>query len=109
VRGRRAVAQSLLAVVRSFLRRGSAGADLAGRRVVISAGGTREAIDPVRFIGNHSSGRQGYALARTAAARGAEVTLVAANVSLPEPAGVRIVPVVSTEELSEVMATERIG
>ena len=65
--------------------------DLAGRRVVVSAGGTREYLDPVRFIGNRSSGRQGYALARTAAARGAEVTLVAANVTLPDPAGVKVV------------------
>ncbi len=108
-RGRLPEPESLLEVARSVLRRGATGTDLAGRRVVISAGGTREAIDPVRFIGNHSSGRQGYALARTAAARGAEVTLVAANVSLPEPAGVRIIPVVSTAELSEVMAAERIG
>ncbi len=61
--------------------------DLAGRRVVVSAGGTREYLDPVRFLGNRSSGLMGYALARTAAARGAEVTLVAANVSLPDPAG----------------------
>ncbi|GII76138.1 phosphopantothenoylcysteine decarboxylase [Sphaerisporangium rufum] len=73
--------------------------DLAGRRVVISAGGTREAIDPVRFIGNRSSGRQGYALARTAAARGAEVTLVAANVGLPDPAGATVVPVESALDL----------
>jgi len=73
--------------------------DLAGRRVVVSAGGTREEIDPVRFIGNWSSGRQGYALARTAAARGAEVTLVAANVSLPDPAGVKVVSVVSARQL----------
>src|SRR5215510_10531779 len=55
------------------------GPDLAGRHVVISAGGTREELDPVRYIGNWSSGLQGYALARTAAARGAEVTLLAAN------------------------------
>ncbi len=73
--------------------------DLAGRRVVVSAGGTREEIDPVRFIGNWSSGRQGYALARTAVARGAEVTLVAANVSLPDPAGVKVVSVVSARQL----------
>ena len=66
--------------------------DLAGRHVVVSAGGTREYLDPVRFLGNRSSGRQGYALARTAAARGAEVTLVAANVTLPDPAGVKVVP-----------------
>ena len=62
--------------------------DLAGRHVVVSAGGTREPLDPVRFLGNASSGRQGYALATVAAARGARVTLVAANVELPAPAGV---------------------
>ena len=62
--------------------------DLAGHRVVVSAGGTREPLDPVRFLGNRSSGRQGYALAATAAARGAEVVLVSANVTLPAPAGV---------------------
>jgi phosphopantothenoylcysteine decarboxylase / phosphopantothenate---cysteine ligase len=73
--------------------------DLAGRRVVVSAGGTREEIDPVRFIGNWSSGRQGYALARAAVARGGQVTLVAANTSLPDPAGAEIVRVTSTREL----------
>ncbi|HVC74870.1 MAG TPA: phosphopantothenoylcysteine decarboxylase, partial [Mycobacteriales bacterium] len=60
---------------------------------------TREHLDPVRFLGNRSSGRQGWALASTAAARGARVTLVAANVALPEPSGVSVVPVVSAEEL----------
>ncbi|MFI9551549.1 bifunctional phosphopantothenoylcysteine decarboxylase/phosphopantothenate--cysteine ligase CoaBC [Nonomuraea endophytica] len=75
--------------------------DLAGRRVVVSAGGTREAIDPVRFIGNRSSGLQGYALARTAVARGAEVTLIAANVTLPDPAGAEVVRVESTAQLRE--------
>jgi phosphopantothenoylcysteine decarboxylase/phosphopantothenate--cysteine ligase len=73
--------------------------DLAGRHVVVSAGGTREHLDPVRFLGNRSSGRQGVALAATARARGAEVTLVAANVSLPLPTGVKVVPVVSAAEL----------
>ncbi|MEW9527961.1 bifunctional phosphopantothenoylcysteine decarboxylase/phosphopantothenate--cysteine ligase CoaBC [Microbispora sp. NPDC049125] len=77
------------------------GADLAGRHVVVSAGGTREAIDPVRFIGNHSSGLQGYALARTAVARGAEVTLVSANVALPDPAGAKVVRVDSARRLRE--------
>jgi phosphopantothenoylcysteine decarboxylase / phosphopantothenate---cysteine ligase len=83
------------------LARGTAGLapDLAGRHVVVSAGGTREELDPVRFLGNWSSGRQGYALAATAAARGAQVTLVSANVSLDDPAGVRVVPVVSAREL----------
>jgi phosphopantothenoylcysteine decarboxylase/phosphopantothenate--cysteine ligase len=73
--------------------------DLVGRRVVVSAGGTREPLDPVRFLGNRSSGKQGWAIARSAAARGAEVTLVAANVSLPAPDGVRVVPVETTLEL----------
>lgn len=80
---------------------GAAAQDLAGLRVVVSAGGTREYLDPVRFIGNRSSGRQGYALARTAAARGAEVTLVAANVTLPDPAGVKVVKVETTAQLQE--------
>lgn len=73
--------------------------DLAGLRVVVSAGGTREPLDPVRFLGNRSSGRQGYALARAAAARGAEVTLVAANVILADPAGVTVRHVGTTAEL----------
>jgi phosphopantothenoylcysteine decarboxylase / phosphopantothenate---cysteine ligase len=85
------------------LDRGAAGlvADLAGRRVVVSAGGTREEIDPVRFIGNWSSGRQGYALARSAAARGAEVTLVAANTGLADPAGAKVLHVVSASQLRD--------
>ncbi|MBB1245039.1 bifunctional phosphopantothenoylcysteine decarboxylase/phosphopantothenate--cysteine ligase CoaBC [Streptomyces durbertensis] len=75
--------------------------DMTGRHVVVSAGGTREPIDPVRFLGNRSSGRQGYALATTAAARGARVTLVAANTSLPDPAGVTVVPVGTALQLRE--------
>ena len=73
--------------------------DLAGRTVVVTAGGTREPLDPVRFLGNRSSGKQGYALAKAAAARGARVTLIAANVTLPDPAGVEITRVGTTEEL----------
>ncbi len=80
--------------------------DLAGRRVVISAGGTREPLDPVRYLGNRSSGKQGWALARVAAARGADVVLVAANVDLPAPFGVRVVPVGSAEELRTAMHAE---
>ncbi|MGY1836803.1 bifunctional phosphopantothenoylcysteine decarboxylase/phosphopantothenate--cysteine ligase CoaBC [Blastococcus sp. SYSU DS0510] len=80
--------------------------DLAGRRVVISAGGTREPLDPVRYLGNRSSGKQGWALARVAAARGAEVVLVAANVELPAPFGVRVVPVGTAEELRTAMVAE---
>src|SRR5450631_1324988 len=77
---------------------------LAGRRVVISAGGTREPLDPVRFLGNRSSGKQGYALAEVAVARAAEVTLVSANVALPVPAGVRLVLVQTAVELGEAVA-----
>jgi phosphopantothenoylcysteine decarboxylase/phosphopantothenate--cysteine ligase len=73
--------------------------DLLGRRVLISAGGTREAIDPVRYIGNHSSGKQGYALAYAAAVRGAEVTLVAANSNLPDIEGVKTIHVSSAQEM----------
>ena len=80
--------------------------DLAGRRVVISAGGTREPLDPVRYLGNRSSGKQGWALARVAAARGAEVVLVAANVDAPAPFGVRTVPVGTAEELRTAMLAE---
>jgi phosphopantothenoylcysteine decarboxylase / phosphopantothenate---cysteine ligase len=74
---------------------------LAGRRVVVSAGGTREPLDPVRFLGNRSSGKQGYALAQVAAERGAAVTLVSANVALDAPPGVDVVPVGSALELKE--------
>jgi phosphopantothenoylcysteine decarboxylase/phosphopantothenate--cysteine ligase len=77
---------------------------LARRRVVVSAGGTREPLDPVRFLGNRSSGKQGYALAEVAAARGAEVTLVSANVALPVPEGVRLVRVQTAVELGEAVA-----
>jgi phosphopantothenoylcysteine decarboxylase/phosphopantothenate--cysteine ligase len=75
--------------------------DLTGKHVVVSAGGTREALDPVRFLGNASSGQQGYAIAAVAAARGARVTLVAANVSLPDPAAVDVVRVVGALELRD--------
>jgi phosphopantothenoylcysteine decarboxylase / phosphopantothenate---cysteine ligase len=78
--------------------------DLAGLRVVVSAGGTREPLDPVRYLGNRSSGKQGYALARTAAQRGAQVTLVSAHTAaLPEPAGVDVVRVGTALELRDAM------
>ncbi|HYQ33508.1 MAG TPA: bifunctional phosphopantothenoylcysteine decarboxylase/phosphopantothenate--cysteine ligase CoaBC [Lapillicoccus sp.] len=77
------------------------GKSLAGRRVVVSAGGTREPLDPVRYLGNRSSGKQGYALAQVAAARGATVTLVAANTSLPAPTGVDVMPVGTALELQD--------
>ncbi|RRO18422.1 bifunctional phosphopantothenoylcysteine decarboxylase/phosphopantothenate--cysteine ligase CoaBC [Saccharopolyspora rhizosphaerae] len=84
--------------------------DLEGRRVVISAGGTRESLDPVRYLGNRSSGRQGYALARIATHRGADVTLVAAHTAdLITPAGVRLIRVGTAEEMRSVMLAESDG
>ena len=77
-----------------------------GMRVLVSAGGTREPIDSVRFIGNRSSGRMGFALTEQAARRGAEVTVVAANVSLAEPAGVTRIDVETTAQLAEAVQTE---
>jgi phosphopantothenoylcysteine decarboxylase/phosphopantothenate--cysteine ligase len=88
-----------------LLRRGDAlRADLTGRHVAVSAGGTREPLDPVRYLGNRSSGRQGYALARVAAQRGAGVTLVAAHTAdLTDPAGVEVVRVGTASQLREAM------
>jgi phosphopantothenoylcysteine decarboxylase/phosphopantothenate--cysteine ligase len=73
--------------------------DLLGKRVLVTAGGTREPIDPIRYIGNNSSGKQGYAIAQVALDRGAEVTILSANVHLPDPIGATIVRVESTKEL----------
>ncbi len=95
----------LFAIATRVLRAGAEALlpDLAGRRVVISAGGTREELDPVRFIGNWSSGRQGYAIAGAAAARGADVTLVAANTGLPDPAGAKVIRVISACQMRDAM------
>ncbi len=98
-KGRLPEPAEIFAAATQLLRRGGAPADLTGRHVVVTAGGTREPLDPVRFLGNRSSGKQGYAFARTAVARGARVTLVAANVGLPDPAGVTVLRVGTTEEL----------
>jgi phosphopantothenoylcysteine decarboxylase/phosphopantothenate--cysteine ligase len=76
-------------------------ADLVGRHVVVSAGGTREGLDPVRYLGNASSGRQGFAIATVAAARGAHVTLVSANVEMPDPSGADVVRVASALDLRD--------
>ena len=105
--GRMSEPKEILAAAQALLAPG----DLAGVRVVVSAGGTREPIDPVRFLGNRSSGRQGVALAAEAAARGAEVTVVAANVSADVLADVRhpairVVAVGAAAELAEVMKRE---
>jgi len=98
---------AIVAAALDVLRRGEAVTrDLAGQHIVISAGGTREAWDPVRYIGNISSGRQGIALARTAISRGASVTLVVGAVDTDLPAGARIVHVESAHELASVMSVE---
>jgi phosphopantothenoylcysteine decarboxylase/phosphopantothenate--cysteine ligase len=73
--------------------------DLLGKRILVTAGGTREAIDPVRYIGNRSSGKQGYAIAQAALDRGAEVTILSANVNLPDPVGAEVVRVESAHDL----------
>ncbi len=93
----------LFSVARRLLARGTRALiqDLAGRHLVVSAGGTREELDPVRYLGNWSSGRQGYALAETAVSRGGQVTLIAANTDLPDPAGVKVVRVRSALQLRE--------
>ena len=102
-RGRLPAPADIAALARLLRQRpGALPRDLAGRRVLVTAGGTREALDPVRFLGNRSSGRQGYALALVAAARGAEVTVVAANVALPDPAGATVLRVSSAAELHDV-------
>jgi phosphopantothenoylcysteine decarboxylase / phosphopantothenate---cysteine ligase len=85
------------------------GSSLAGARVLVTAGGTREPIDSVRFVGNRSSGRMGFALAHEAARRGAEVTVIAANVALDPPSGARIIPVQTAAELADACRTELTG
>lgn len=84
----------------------SAGADLADEKILITVGGTREPIDPVRFISNHSSGKMGFALAAAARARGAEVTAVAGMTTAEEPAGVNIIRAVSAEEMHAAVMKE---
>ena len=84
----------------------AASQDLQGKRVLITAGGTREAIDPVRYIGNRSSGKQGYAVAQAALDRGAQVVILSANVNLPAPVGAQIISVESAEDLAIALATE---
>src|ERR1700710_881444 len=106
-RGRLPAPERLLTRVEAALPAGERPWD--GLRVLVTAGGTREPIDPVRFIGNRSSGRMGIALAAAAARRGAEVTLIAANVALPEPAGVRRIDVESAEQLATAAAAEFAG
>ena len=79
--------------------------DLAGKKVLVTAGPTREAIDPVRYITNHSTGKMGYAIARAAARRGAEVTLVSGPVDLKAPLGVRLVQVISAKDMFDAVTS----
>ncbi len=95
-KGRLPDSQQILTEIESLL---SSSDDYSGKKVLITAGGTREPIDPVRFIGNRSSGKQGYAIARQAARRGAKVSLIAANSQLPDIDGVEIVHVETAQEM----------
>jgi len=104
-----AIYDACVAVLDASRRPATRARDLSGATVVISAGGTREHLDPVRFLGNSSSGKQGYALATTALARGASVVLVSANVALPDPAGVTVVRVTSAEDLRQAVHAHAVG
>lgn len=97
-KGRLPEPEQLMDVIRAIFQQKM---DMQGLRVLITAGGTRERIDPVRYISNDSSGKMGFALAEAAARRGADVTLLAANVQLAPPGKVRIVPVESAQEMYE--------
>jgi phosphopantothenoylcysteine decarboxylase/phosphopantothenate--cysteine ligase len=107
--GRLPEPEDIYAACLEVLGRAAGDGPLVGRRVVVSAGGTREPLDPVRFLGNRSSGKQGLAIAASAAARGADVTLVAANVDLPVPDGIRVVHVGTTLELRDAVAAAARG
>lgn len=96
--GRMAEPEEIAADIENFL---EAGLPLSGRKAVVTSGPTYEAIDPVRFIGNRSSGKQGHAIARSLKQLGAEVTLVSGPVALPDPAGVKVVKIESAREMHE--------
>ena len=99
--GRLAEVEKIIGTIRQVLGRSG---DLADKRIVVTAGGTQEAIDPVRFVGNRSSGKMGYAVAEAARDRGAEVTLITAPTSLPEPAGVELTQIESVVQMKEAVA-----
>lgn len=104
--GRMSEVEKIVGAVRKVL---GASGDLAGKKIVISAGGTHEAIDPVRFIGNSSSGKMGFALAEAARDRGANVVLVAGPVALADPYGMRVLRVRSAAEMRDVIVPESAG
>lgn len=98
--GRLPEAAELATIVEAVLESGVPARDLAGRKVVVTAGGTREYLDPVRYLGNRSSGKQGYAMAQAARDRGADVVLISANTALPDPAALHVVRVGSANEMA---------
>jgi len=104
--GRLAAPERIVAATLDAARRGR---QLEGKRIVVTAGPTREAIDPVRFLSNRSSGKMGFALAAACASRGARVTLISGPVALPTPYGVERVDVVSASEMREALQTRREG
>jgi phosphopantothenoylcysteine decarboxylase/phosphopantothenate--cysteine ligase len=97
--GRMAEPLEIVAAVEGLLAKPKAARPLAGQRVIVTSGPTHEPIDPVRYIGNRSSGKQGHAIAAAAAAAGAEVTLVSGPVALPDPPGVRVIKVEAAQEM----------
>jgi len=99
--GRLAEVDKIIGIIKQVLGRGG---DLAGKRMVVTAGGTQEPIDPVRHIGNRSSGKMGYAIAEAARDRGASVTLVTAPTSLPEPVGMEVVHIETAAQMKEAVA-----
>ena len=101
--GRLPDSETILGAIRYVLGRGG---DLAGRKVVVTAGGTREPIDPVRYVSNYSSGKMGYAVAEAARDRGAEVVLVSAPTALPTPYGMRLVAVQRAAEMRDAVVGE---
>ncbi len=99
--GRLAETETIIGIIQQVLGRSG---DLAGKRIVVTAGGTQEPVDPVRHIGNRSSGKMGYALAEAARDRGAIVSLITVPTSLPEPAGVEVTHVETTIQMKEAVA-----
>jgi len=99
--GRLAETDKIINTINKVLSRST---DLTGKRIVVAAGGTREPIDPARHIGNRSSGKMGYALAEAARDRGAEVTLITAPTSLPQPEGMEVIPVETAAEMKKAVA-----
>ncbi|GAI05934.1 unnamed protein product, partial [marine sediment metagenome] len=99
--GRLAEVEKIIGTIQQVVGRSG---DLAGKRIVVTAGGTQEPIDPVRYIGNYSSGKMGYAMAEAARDRGADVRLITAPTSLPEPVGMEIIHIKTASQMKEAVA-----